>query len=128
MSGTFAIVNPPELGAPRGFAHGLVAPAGGRLLFVAGQTAGSAALKGPRHDNRRHQHNGERDEKALHHDAMIDETSSARTSRGSAIKPARNAAWPMTRGALHPCARRSRTPVSRSDLLSFWPGPFIINR
>ena len=33
------IVNPPELGAPRGFAHGVVAPAGGRLLFVAGQTA-----------------------------------------------------------------------------------------
>jgi len=39
-----AIVNPPELGAPRGFAHGLIAPAGGRLLFVAGQTAGDAAL------------------------------------------------------------------------------------
>lgn len=51
MSGTFAIVNPPELGTPRGFAHGLIAPAGGRLLFVAGQTAGNAALKGPRHDN-----------------------------------------------------------------------------
>ena len=33
------IVNPPELGAPRGFAHGVLAPAGGRLLFVAGQTA-----------------------------------------------------------------------------------------
>ena len=48
MSGTFAIVNPPELGTPRGFAHGLVAPAGGRLLFVAGQTAGDAALKAPR--------------------------------------------------------------------------------
>jgi len=51
VSGTFAIVNPPELGTPRGFAHGLIAPAGGRLLFVAGQTAGNAALKGPRHDN-----------------------------------------------------------------------------
>ena len=51
MSGTFAIVNPPELGTPRGFAHGLIAPAGGRLLFVAGQTAGNAALSGPRHDN-----------------------------------------------------------------------------
>ena len=38
MSGTFAIVNPPELGAPRGFAHGLIAPSSGRLLFVAGQT------------------------------------------------------------------------------------------
>src|SRR6266566_4222859 len=33
------VVNPPELGKPRGFAHGLVAPAGTRLLFVAGQTA-----------------------------------------------------------------------------------------
>jgi enamine deaminase RidA (YjgF/YER057c/UK114 family) len=37
MSDRFAIVNPPELGAPRGFAHGLIAPAGGRSLFVAGQ-------------------------------------------------------------------------------------------
>jgi enamine deaminase RidA (YjgF/YER057c/UK114 family) len=36
------VVNPPELGAPRGFAHGLLAPAGGRLLFVAGQTAAGA--------------------------------------------------------------------------------------
>jgi enamine deaminase RidA (YjgF/YER057c/UK114 family) len=37
------LVNPPELGAPRGFAHGLLAPGGGRLLFVAGQTATDAA-------------------------------------------------------------------------------------
>jgi enamine deaminase RidA (YjgF/YER057c/UK114 family) len=36
------IVNPSELGAPRGFAHGVLAPAGGRLLFVAGQTAAGA--------------------------------------------------------------------------------------
>ena len=50
MSATFAIVNPPELGTPRGFAHGVIAPAGGRLLFVSGQTAGDAALIGPRHD------------------------------------------------------------------------------
>jgi enamine deaminase RidA (YjgF/YER057c/UK114 family) len=34
-----AIVNPPELGTPRGFAHGVITPPGGRLLFVAGQTA-----------------------------------------------------------------------------------------
>jgi enamine deaminase RidA (YjgF/YER057c/UK114 family) len=34
-----AVVNPPELRAPRGFAHGVLAPAGGRILFVAGQTA-----------------------------------------------------------------------------------------
>lgn len=33
------IVNPPELGRPRGFSHGVIAPAGARLLFVAGQTA-----------------------------------------------------------------------------------------
>lgn len=32
-------VNPASLGRPRGFSHGILAPAGGRLLFVAGQTA-----------------------------------------------------------------------------------------
>lgn len=31
-------VNPAALGAPRGFSHGLLAPPGARLLFVAGQT------------------------------------------------------------------------------------------
>lgn len=31
------IVNPPELGQPSGFNHGILAPAGGRVLFVAGQ-------------------------------------------------------------------------------------------
>ena len=40
---SFDIVNPAELGAPRGFAHGVIAPSGGRLLFVAGQTATDAA-------------------------------------------------------------------------------------
>jgi enamine deaminase RidA (YjgF/YER057c/UK114 family) len=35
----FTTVNPPVLGPPRGFSHGLLAPAGSRLLFVAGQTA-----------------------------------------------------------------------------------------
>lgn len=35
---TFEAVNPGSLGRPRGFSHGLVAPAGGRVLFVAGQT------------------------------------------------------------------------------------------
>jgi enamine deaminase RidA (YjgF/YER057c/UK114 family) len=30
-------VRPQELGAPRGYSHGMLAPAGGRLLFVAGQ-------------------------------------------------------------------------------------------
>jgi enamine deaminase RidA (YjgF/YER057c/UK114 family) len=32
-------INPESLGAPRGFSHGMLAPAGGRLLFVAGQIA-----------------------------------------------------------------------------------------
>lgn len=36
------IVNPPELGRPRGFAHGILCPPGARVLFVAGQTAGDA--------------------------------------------------------------------------------------
>jgi enamine deaminase RidA (YjgF/YER057c/UK114 family) len=31
------VVNPEGLDPPRGFSHGLLAPAGGRLLFVAGQ-------------------------------------------------------------------------------------------
>ena len=43
MSAPFGVVNPPGLGSPRGFAHGLIAPAGGRLLFVAGQTAADEA-------------------------------------------------------------------------------------
>jgi enamine deaminase RidA (YjgF/YER057c/UK114 family) len=33
------IVNPTELGRPRGFSHGVIVPAGARLLYVAGQTA-----------------------------------------------------------------------------------------
>jgi enamine deaminase RidA (YjgF/YER057c/UK114 family) len=37
----FQIINPVSLGAPRGYSHGLLAPPGGRLLFVAGQTASS---------------------------------------------------------------------------------------
>lgn len=35
----FQPVNPEELGAPRGFPHGMLGPPNGRLLFVAGQTA-----------------------------------------------------------------------------------------
>lgn len=34
---TFEIINPESLGAPRGWNNGLLAPAGGRVLFVAGQ-------------------------------------------------------------------------------------------
>ena len=33
------IVNPPAMGRPRGFSHGVIASPGARLLFVAGQTA-----------------------------------------------------------------------------------------
>ena len=33
------IINPEELGAPKGFSHGVLAPEGGRILFVAGQNA-----------------------------------------------------------------------------------------
>ena len=36
---TFRIVNPDALGRPSGWNHGMWAPAGGRVLFVAGQTA-----------------------------------------------------------------------------------------
>ena len=35
----FEIINPERLGRPRGYANGVIAPAGGRLLFVAGQIA-----------------------------------------------------------------------------------------
>jgi enamine deaminase RidA (YjgF/YER057c/UK114 family) len=38
----FHILNPPALARPRGFSHGLLAPPGSRLLFVAGQTAADA--------------------------------------------------------------------------------------
>lgn len=36
---TFRRVNPDELGAPSGWNNGMVAPVGGRVLFVAGQDA-----------------------------------------------------------------------------------------
>ncbi|MBA3318482.1 MAG: SDR family NAD(P)-dependent oxidoreductase, partial [Gemmatimonadales bacterium] len=44
----FAIVNPAELGAPRGWNNGMLAHAGGRTLFIAGQTArdGSGQVSG----------------------------------------------------------------------------------
>ena len=38
----YGVINPPQLPEPRGWNHGLLAPAGGRILFVAGQTAGGA--------------------------------------------------------------------------------------
>lgn len=36
---TFTLINPKSLGAPSGYANGLIAEAGGRLLFIAGQIA-----------------------------------------------------------------------------------------
>ncbi|MEM7353433.1 MAG: RidA family protein [Acidobacteriota bacterium] len=36
---TMLPINPTALGAPRGYSNGMLAPAGGRLLFVAGQIA-----------------------------------------------------------------------------------------
>ena len=35
---SFTIINPQSLGAPSGYNNGMLAPADGRLLFVAGQT------------------------------------------------------------------------------------------
>lgn len=36
---TYELINPEELGAPSGWTNGMLAPAGGRILFVAGQDA-----------------------------------------------------------------------------------------
>lgn len=36
---TFVGINPEELGPPKGWTNGMLAPAGGRILFVAGQDA-----------------------------------------------------------------------------------------
>ncbi|MGH7537968.1 MAG: RidA family protein, partial [Gemmatimonadales bacterium] len=40
---SFEIINPDALGRPSGWNHGLLAPAHGRVLFVAGQTAADAS-------------------------------------------------------------------------------------
>jgi len=39
----FEIINPEPLGRPSGWNHGMLGPAGGRVLFVAGQAAPEAA-------------------------------------------------------------------------------------
>jgi len=36
---TYEMINPEELGAPRGWTNGMLGPANGRILFVAGQDA-----------------------------------------------------------------------------------------
>jgi enamine deaminase RidA (YjgF/YER057c/UK114 family) len=48
--GRFSIVNPEELGAPRGWNNGLLARAGGRTLFIAGQTARDSSGRVPAAD------------------------------------------------------------------------------
>ncbi|MGH7741713.1 MAG: RidA family protein [Candidatus Eiseniibacteriota bacterium] len=40
------IVNPPALAAPSGWSHGILAPAGARLLFVAGQAGWDGTCTG----------------------------------------------------------------------------------
>ena len=42
---TYEIINPEALGMPKGWSNGMLAPAGGRILFVAGQTASDASGK-----------------------------------------------------------------------------------
>jgi len=44
------VFNPENLGAPRGYSNGLLAPAGGRLLFVDGQIAWDENQKIVSHD------------------------------------------------------------------------------
>lgn len=43
MSPKLTVIAPPELGSASGYSHGLLAPAGARLLFVAGQIGWDAA-------------------------------------------------------------------------------------
>jgi len=39
---THVVINPKALGAPKGYSNGMLAPAGGRMLFIAGQVAWDA--------------------------------------------------------------------------------------
>lgn len=41
----FELVNPPALGPPKGYSNGVLAPAGGRPLFIAGQVAWDEAQR-----------------------------------------------------------------------------------
>ena len=50
MSGRFAIINPQELGAPRGWSNGMLAQTGGSILFIAGQTARDSSGRVPSSD------------------------------------------------------------------------------
>ena len=44
---SFEIINPDALGRPSGWNHGMLGPAHGRVLFVAGQTAADASGRVP---------------------------------------------------------------------------------
>ena len=44
---TLENVNPAALGKPKGYSHGVLGSAGGRVLFVAGQPGWDASEKGP---------------------------------------------------------------------------------
>ncbi len=50
MSGGFTIINPEELGAPKGWNNGMLARAGGRTLFIAGQTGRDGSGRVPQAD------------------------------------------------------------------------------
>jgi NAD(P)-dependent dehydrogenase (short-subunit alcohol dehydrogenase family) len=50
MDARFTIVNPEELGAPRGWSNGMLARGAGRTLFIAGQTARDASGRVPAAD------------------------------------------------------------------------------
>lgn len=42
----FDLLNPASLGAPKGWTHGVLAPAGARMLFVAGQAGWESGAPG----------------------------------------------------------------------------------
>lgn len=50
MSSRLAIINPAELGPPKGWNNGMLAQAGGRTLFIAGQTARDGSGRVPAAD------------------------------------------------------------------------------
>lgn len=50
MSDALTIINPPAWATPKGYANGVLAPSGGRILFIAGQIAWDAAQRIVSHD------------------------------------------------------------------------------
>ena len=54
-------------------------------------------------------------------------TSAASTGAAAPCNPTSAAAYPINREAVHPAARSSRTPVSRSDLLIFCVADFMMS-